>query len=183
MRMEYWIVGFLDRRINGILALAIGLMLSVSVNAQTVAMDSVSHERVLIGPVERSAFQDSSWYKENYSLYKPQATLIHQIDSLGAGDSILVVFGSWCSDSHIWVPMFLSIMDSTTMTHKISFIAVPRSKGWRDQLTPGLNIEKVPTFIFYYGGKEIGRIVEEPKGDIGENIVEILKGKTTEKVH
>ena len=166
-----------------ILAAVILLPVSTAVRAQTFAFDSVSHERILIGPVKRTAFQDSSWYMGNYSMYRPQTELIRQIDSTGIGDSVLIVFGSWCSDSQMWVPMFLSITDSTTMAHRIGFIAVPRLKGWRDQLTPGLNIEKVPTFIFYRDGKEIGRIVEEPKGDIGANIVEILEGKSNEEVH
>jgi len=162
-----------------IFAAVILLVFSTIVRSQTFAIDSISHERILIGSVQRSAFQDSSWYAENYSVYKPQAELIHQIDSLDAGDSVLIVFGSWCSDSHMWVPMFLSITDSTRLAHRIGFIAVPRSKGWRDQLTPGLNIEKVPTFIFYHDGKEIGRIVEEPKEDIGANIVDILEGRSS----
>jgi Thioredoxin len=153
------------------------------VYAQTVAVDSVSHERIFVGPVERSAFQDSSWYKDNYALYKPSEKLIHEIDSLGAGDSVMVVFGSWCSDSHMWVPMFLSITDNTVLAKRIGFIATPRSSGWREQLTPGLGVEKVPTFIFYHDGKEIGRIVEEPRGDIGRNIVEILEGKASQEVH
>lgn len=178
----------MNRLIDIICAVVIGLLFSIEVNAQTVATDSISHERILVGPVERSAFQDSSWYKDNYALYKPSAALIHQIDSLGARDSILVVLGSWCSDSHMWVPMFLSITDSTMLAHKIGFITVPRSKSWREQLTHGLNIEKVPTFIFYHvedsvhgNGKEIGRIIEEPKGDIGDNIVEILSGTASSK--
>ncbi len=163
--------------------LAAAIALSCEAKAQTVAIDSVSQERILVGPVDRTAFQDSSWYKDNYGLYKPQAELIHQIDSLSGGDSVLVVLGTWCSDSHMWVPMFLSITDSTLLAHKLAFITVPRSKDWRNQLTPGLNIEKVPTFIFYHDGKEIGRIIEEPKGDIGRTIVEILGGKPVEETH
>ncbi len=166
-----------------IFAIMIAVTFAFEAEAQTCAMDSISHGKILVGPVERSAFQDSTWYKENYSMYKPAAELIRRIDSLDSGDSISIVFGSWCSDSHMWVPMFLSIIDSTTLSNKLKFIAVPRSKGWRDQLTLGLNIEKVPTFIFYHNGKEIGRIIEEPKGDIGDNIVEILKSKSAEEVH
>jgi hypothetical protein len=58
---------------------------------------------------------------------------------------------------------------------------VPRSKEGQERLTPGLSIEKVPTFIFYHDNKEIGRIIEEPKGDIGNNIVDILEGKSSEE--
>ncbi len=144
--------------------------------AQMTAIDSVTHKEILIGPVERSAFDRTNWYRSNSDLYAPTAALIRDIDSLDAGDSVAVVFGSWCPDSHMWLPIFLSITDSTSLARKIGFIAVPRSKEGREKLTPGLDIEKVPTFIFYRGGKEIGRIVEEPKGDIGANIVNILKG-------
>jgi hypothetical protein len=151
-------------------------MASAAALAQSTAIDSVTHQVILVGPVERSAFDTTSWYRSNRDLYKPTTGLVHRIDSLDTGDSVAVVFGSWCSDSHMWVPIFLSVTDSTTLAHKIGFIAVPRSREGRDKLTPGLGIDKVPTFIFYRSGKEIGRIVEEPMGDIGESIVNILKG-------
>ncbi len=144
--------------------------------AQSTAVDSATHRVILVGPVERSAFDTTSWYRSNSDLYTPTPELVRRIDSLDAGDSVAVVFGSWCSDSHMWVPIFLSITDSTTLARKIGFIAVPRSREGREKLTPGLAVDKVPTFIFYRSGKEIGRIVEEPEGDIGENIVNILKG-------
>ncbi len=144
--------------------------------AQTTAVDSVTGQPILIGPVSRSAFENMDWYRSNKDLYTPTPELICRIDSLDSGDSVMVVFGSWCTDSHMWLPIFLSIMDSTSLFPRIGFIAVPRSREEQNKLAPGLDIEKVPTFIFYHRGKEIGRIVEEPKGDIGENIVNVLKG-------
>jgi len=137
--------------------------------------DSITGQRILIGKVARRDFSDSSWYKENYSLYNPTDSLVSEINSLFDGDSVVIYFGSWCSDSQMWVPMFLHIVDKTALKNHVSFVALPRSKGWRRQLTDGLEIEKVPTFVFYRGGKEIGRIEEEPKGDLGSNIAEILK--------
>lgn len=145
-------------------------------HAQTAATDSAGHEGVMIGQVDRAAIDSTSWYKSNSDLYVPTRELINRIDSLGSGDSVVVVFGSWCPDSHMWVPVFLNIADSTNLSRNIKFIAVPRSKVEQTRLTPGLDIEKVPTFIFYRGGKELGRIVETPRGDIGEDIVRILKG-------
>ncbi len=150
--------------------------LAPAARSQTTAIDSLTGETILVGPVVRSAFDTTSWFRSNSDLYRPTAGLIHQIDSLDAGDSVAVVFGSWCTDSHMWVPIMLSITDSTSLAHKLGFIAVPRSPEGRKKNAPGLNITKVPTFIFYHDGKEIGRIVEEPEGDIGENIVKILKG-------
>lgn len=138
------------------------------------ALDSITGQKILIGRVMRNDFSDSSWYRENYGLYNPTEKLIRQIDSLSNMDSVVVYFGSWCSDSQMWVPMFLHIVDKTTLKNHVSLVALPRSRGWRKQLTGGLDIDRVPTFVFYRDGKEIGRIEEEPKGDLGANVVRIL---------
>jgi hypothetical protein len=37
-----------------------------------------------------------------------------------------------------------------------------------------LRVERVPTFIFYRGDREIGRIVEKPKADLMGEVLEIL---------
>ena len=41
----------------------------------------------------------------------------------------------------------------------------------------GLNIHRVPTFIFYKDNKEIGRIVEYPKQDFERDILTIISGE------
>ncbi len=145
------------------------------VSAQTTTRDSLTHQNILIGPVNRAVIDSTTWYQSNSQLYTPTPEVIRSIDSLSAGDSVLVVFGSWCPDSHIWVPIFLNIADSTRLAKNIKFLAVPPSSEGQRKLTPGLNIEKVPTFIFYHNGKELGRIVETPHGDFGEDIINVLE--------
>lgn len=156
-------------------SLAVVAALVTGVHAQTSSVDSAAHEKVMIGSVNRPEIDSTSWYKSNRQLYVPTKELIRQIDSLDTGDSVVVVFGSWCPDSHVWVPIFLNIADSTTLGKNMNFVAVPRSRGEQQKLTRGLDIEKVPTFIFYRHGKELGRIVETPSGDIGNDIVKILE--------
>ncbi len=158
-----------------ILALLAFVVSVPGLKAQTPAADSAGHEQIMLGSVNRSAIDSTSWYKSNRQLYAPTSELIGRIDSLDSGDSVVVVFGSWCPDSHVWVPIFLNIADSTTLGKNVKFVAVPRSKKGQKKLTRGLDVEKVPTFIFYHNGKELGRIVETPKGDIGDNIIDILK--------
>ena len=144
-------------------------------SAQTTVRDTATHENILIGPVNRATIDSTTWYQSNSQLYTPTQEVIRSIDSLASGDSVLIVFGSWCPDSHIWVPIFINIADSTRLGTRIGFLAVPRSPGGQRRLTPGLNIDKVPTFIFYHNGKELGRIVETPHGDFGEDIINILE--------
>lgn len=157
------------------LSLAVVALIVPYASAQTTVLDTATHDNILIGPVNRATIDSTTWYQSNSQLYTPTQEVIRSIDSLAAGDSVLVVFGSWCPDSHIWVPIFMNIADSTRLGTKIEFLAVPRSPGAQRKLTPGLNIDKVPTFIFYHNGKELGRIVETPHGDFGEDIIDILE--------
>lgn len=158
------------------LSLAIAAMFVPCLYAQTKSPESGSNEKIMLGGVERSAIDSTQWYRSNRQLYIPTKELIRKIDSLDTGDSVVVVFGSWCPDSHVWVPIFLNVADSTTLGKNMKFVAVPRSVEGQRKFTRGLDIEKVPTFIFYHKGKELGRIVETPRGDIGNDIIDILKG-------
>jgi hypothetical protein len=45
------------------------------------------------------------------------------------------------------------------------------------ELTQARRIERVPTFIVYGDGREIGRIVETPEGSLEEHLVKILKSR------
>jgi hypothetical protein len=57
----------------------------------------------------------------------------------------------------------------------IDIIAVDRKKQASDvDMTP-YSIEKVPTFIFYKNGKEVGRIIETPHTTLENDMQLILK--------
>jgi hypothetical protein len=38
-----------------------------------------------------------------------------------------------------------------------------------------VGLKKIPTFIFYQGSREVGRIVEKPKGGLEKRVFGILK--------
>jgi hypothetical protein len=44
----------------------------------------------------------------------------------------------------------------------------PQGEEW------GLNIRRVPTFIFYKNGREINRIIESPLATLEEDIISIV---------
>ena len=56
-------------------------------------------------------------------------------------------------------------------------VAVNEDKKTPDNLEKGLNIERVPTFIFYKKGKEIGRFVEYPRESVEADILKIVSGE------
>jgi len=81
--------------------------------------------------------------------------------------------GTWCPDSRKEVPRFYKILDSLKFPEsQLKLITVNRMKKGIAQETDGLNIQRVPTFIFYKDGKEVGRIIEHPSFDRLEDDVQ-----------
>jgi len=86
----------------------------------------------------------------------PYSDLFHQVE-------ITVVFGSWCSDSREQLPRFLKILDQLGIPpDRVVLIATDRTKTHASIDVSRYEIQKVPTFIFYHEGREVGRITETP---------------------
>ena len=100
--------------------------------------------------------------------------LIRQVHE---GIDIIVFLGAWCSDSRREVPRFLKIADLAGMdATRIKLYGLDRTKKSSDGLTDRYGIERVPTFIFLRGDKEVGRIVEVPRTTLEGDVLSILAG-------
>lgn len=128
--------------------------------------DERSGKPMLIGICDRTALLDSNfawWYESEYNNYEFNSSTIDSIKSKLNDLSILIVLGSWCSDSRREVPRFLRILDELKFSFaKVTLNFVDRKKESPEGNLPELEIKFVPTFIFYKNGKEIGRIIETP---------------------
>ncbi len=95
---------------------------------------------------------------------------------IGDNLKIDVYLGTWCSDSLNNVPKFINIIEAVEEDNlPINYYNVDR-KPSKDvkYYVEDLKVERVPTFIFYRNGKEIGRIVENPKNSLIEDFLEII---------
>ncbi len=128
--------------------------------------DPKSGKAMLIGVCTREAFNDTNfayWFKGNYDFYSPDTVTLKKIANKIKDYKIKIVMGTWCSDSRREVPRFYKILDYLKFPEKnVELITVNRKKKGLNNETDGLNIERVPTFIFYRNGKEVGRIIEAP---------------------
>ena len=127
--------------------------------------------------VERNdILKDEAWLR-GYDQYVPDGVLLESLKNKMSGPlKIAVYFGFWCGDSENNVPKVLKILDSLPAPGlKTEFFSVER-KANKDQkyYVDGLKIERIPTFIFFRDGRELGRIVENPKTEILEDILMIL---------
>ena len=117
---------------------------------------------------------DSTWTIEynNYQLdYETLDSLEGKLDNI----NIKIVFRSTCSDSREQLPRLFKILNELNYNvNTITLIGVNREKQGLSNEAEGLDIEFVPTIIFYKDGNEIGRIVETPYESLEKDLLKIL---------
>jgi thiol-disulfide isomerase/thioredoxin len=136
---------------------------------------------MLIGYCTRVVFNDSafaSWFNPEYENYEPDSATIEMLKENIDDVDITIVMGSWCSDSQLYVPEVYKILDEINYpSDDITLIAVNEDKKTDGDEREGLEIEFVPTIIFYKDGSELGRIVELPNESTEEDMLKIVTGK------
>jgi hypothetical protein len=115
------------------------------------------------------------WFAEDFVGYMPQPEYANAIPAHMNDVEIICILGTWCSDSKREVPRMIRILQAKNIPpEKLKMIGVDRSKRDPDGLSQRYNIERVPTFVFLRGGKEIGRIVESPLASLEKDMLGII---------
>lgn len=137
-------------------------------------------EEILIGICSKEAFTAKpfyDWYNREYNSYKYliNRRLLDTIKEDLMKLEIKVVLGTWCPDSRTQIPRFMGILDYLEFDFgNVTFICVDQNKDAGPVSTSELEVIKIPTFIFYRDGVEIGRIIETPVKTLEEDILKIL---------
>ncbi len=122
------------------------------------------------------------WFDANHDNYLVNNKIIKKLkDSLNQY-TIKVFLGTWCGDSKKEVPQFYSILDATKFPDsQLETIALDNTQDAYKQAPnheeKGMNVHRVPTFIFYKNGKEANRIVEHPKETLERDMLKIVNGE------
>lgn len=116
-------------------------------------------------------------WKEIYMNYRVDESFLDTLKTkIGTNLKIDVYLGLWCSDSKNNVPKFIKIIDKVNNSNlPVNYYTVERKphQGIK-YFVENLKVERVPTFIIYRDGKEIGRIVENPQKSLVEDFLEII---------
>ncbi len=160
------------------------LFVSVSLYAQDkceLTVDQKTGKPMLIGITKTVDFQDSNfyqWFNSQYTDYKPDSSAVKFLSENLKGKKILIVMGTWCSDSRREVPRVIKILDEAKFPESdLKIITVDRKRKAPGFDPDSLKIEYVPTIIVYENGKELGRIIETPVETLEVDLVNILKKK------
>jgi thiol-disulfide isomerase/thioredoxin len=138
---------------------------------------TISEEPIELGWINRSVLNapEHQAFSTVYDTVRIQEPFIAMLKSVVGGVRTVVFLGTWCSDSRREVPRFLKVADEAGMPRdSVTLFAVDRSKISKDGTTGEYRIERVPTFIFFKEGKEIGRIVESPEATMEQDMVRIF---------
>ena len=106
-------------------------------------------------------------FKRNYDAYEVTAG----IDGLPADLKVKILFGTWCHDSEREVPRMLKLLAASGVKEEnISLISLDIRKEEPEGRARALDVRFTPTLIFFIGGTELGRIVEQPSKSLIEDI-------------
>jgi thiol-disulfide isomerase/thioredoxin len=125
----------------------------------------------------------SIWYLKEFDEYQLNNEPLEKLLRIPKDElTIKIVMGSWCPDSRREVPRFMRIIDKWQFPiAKVTFIGVDNAKLSPVGEYERLNIERVPTFIIYKNNIEAGRIIENPKTSLEQDMVNILTGMNNNK--
>ena len=142
----------------------------------------------LVGHISKEQLRKApyeEWYQVFYDYHETDTSLIQEFSADLKKFYILVFMGTWCSDSQREIPGFIKILEEAEFPMKRLKIVAVHDKGKFYKMSPndeqwGLQIVKVPTFIFLKDGKEVNRIVESPRVTLESDILKIIKGEEYE---
>jgi len=114
---------------------------------------------------------------EIYEAAQLDTTVMDQIASqLDNSLRIDVYLAYWCKDSKNHLPPFIKIVEELREERcEVHYFVVER-KASREvkYFIDDLKVERIPAFIFYRDGEEIGRIIENPETSLAGDFLEII---------
>jgi thiol-disulfide isomerase/thioredoxin len=137
-----------------------------------------------VNDLKREPF--TTWYTSGLNDYQPNAEVMGQIRKLNLNRfTFKVFFGSWCGDSKRELPRMSKIFNELSISEKsIQWIALDDStvvyKQSPQHEEKDMNVFRVPTFVVYEKGVEVGRINEFPVETLERDLQKILEHKPYE---
>ncbi|HMN23888.1 MAG TPA: thioredoxin family protein [Ignavibacteriaceae bacterium] len=156
------------------------IVITTQINAQDykIIPDEKNGEPLILGYCPARLVNDSTFnntWTSEYESYKPDYEILDSLKRKLEDINIKIVFRSTCSDSREQLPRFFKILIELNYNlNSITLIGINREKHGLSNEAEGLDIQFVPTIIFYKDGIEIGRIVETPYESLEKDLLKIL---------
>jgi thiol-disulfide isomerase/thioredoxin len=139
-----------------------------------IIFDEIKQQDILYGYCSKDDFSKddfSKWFNNEYSNYQVDKVILNN-DLSKYFDKVIVFLATWCGDTRRELPRFVKISETLSFKNvEVIYYALDGEKNTDDIDVSEFDINYVPTFIFYKEDVEIGRIVEQPKNSIENDIL------------
>lgn len=107
--------------------------------------------------------------------YEPDPAAIDGLKRIDRPITIVVFHGTWCKDCQREMPRFRKILDLAANPNfrLVEYEVNPQKKDALGKFEQ-YGIQRVPTFIFLEGEKELGRIIEKPQQTLEGDFLAIV---------
>ena len=129
-----------------------------------------------VGEINQQAlFAGLPVFNANYQAYKLSAESVSSFKaSLPEALEVRILFGTWCHDSEREVPRLLKLLNLVGLPEEsVEMYALDLKKKDPKGIADAMGIKYTPTFIFYVGDRELGRIVERPEVSLISDIARL----------
>jgi thiol-disulfide isomerase/thioredoxin len=135
-------------------------------------------EPPLVGEISRADLLNKKRdYVAAARAYRPKSGAVSLLKNVSQPVEVVVFFGTWCSYCKEHLPKFLKALEAAGNPNiKARYVGISEDMSQPEALLTEFGVSKTPTFVVSMGGREIGRIVEEPKGAIEEDLALLLMG-------
>jgi len=148
---------------------------------QTISYDH-KNNKVITGYTDFNQLRSDTcfyWFNEYYDNYKIDTLTTEAIHAIPFEYDIVVLLGTWCSDTKQQLPALYKIIERVNFPEKkIKLIGVNRDKKGMHNESELFQLDRVPTIIFIKGKKEIGRITETPQLSLEKDWLQIIQATT-----
>jgi hypothetical protein len=139
----------------------------------------ITGTKVVVGKISRAVLENDSsfhWFALGYGRYTPAPEPLRLLQGKAADLHFVLFLGTWCSDSKAEVPKIFKLFDALSIpADRITLYGLDRMKKCDTMAVSDYAVTKVPTLIVYEGTKEIGRIVEQPREGIEQDISQMFQ--------
>ena len=164
------------RVLPGLLGIFV-FVVSSCVNPRVLHTEKYKGQDILVGEGNFRALMVApyqKWFEENRAAYQPVQPVVEQLKPYLKDVEMEVFMGTWCPDSREHVPVFYKVLQAAGYDpDRVKVFFLPREYG-SHPLVKGKNIIRVPTFVFYENGRELGRIIEYPMESVEKDMLKIL---------
>ncbi|NSL89094.1 thioredoxin family protein [Chitinophaga solisilvae] len=152
------------------------LLLGGSLLFSAMAWAQNGNDKVLKGKIEmKTLMQDEStaWFYKGVNNYQPNDRMLNYLKANRSNFNLVVVMGTWDETSRKVVPELYKVMITAGSPDEQVLLFGADEKMQTDSPTD-YKVKKVPTVIVFREGKEVGRIVGEPKESIEGDLSRII---------